>query len=133
MLPISAAHADAVLRGGDGAGAVVLARVADGLVDELAGAFADDDDEVGVLGGEEGLEAAPVLEGGLDVLLGDLIGLGVVDGEACVGVDEDCDGAGVADVVGEGGFGLGSGEVGGGEQDGEGDGSGDAGVHGLAF
>ena len=83
-----------VVRWGDAADAAVLAgEVGDGGGSELAAAFAEDDDEVGVLGAEDGLEAAPVGEGGFDVFLGDLIGIGIGGRDAGLGIYGDGDGS----------------------------------------
>ena len=69
---------DSAVVGINGAGAVVLAGIADRSVDKLAAASAEDDDEVGLLGTDDGKEAPPIGECGLNVFLSDEIGLRVV-------------------------------------------------------
>jgi len=100
-------NGDARVVRGDGAGMIaVLPRVGDGAVDHFAVAAADDDEDIGVACGENGLEATPFEKGRLDVFASGLIGVGVVEGDAGLGIDENEDGMGAHDVGGEDGFGL---------------------------
>lgn len=99
-----AADADGVVGLLHGSRTVVGREIADGAVDGFASAFADDDDEIGAAGFLDELKAAPGHERFFDVVLSRLVAEGTRERSAGVGVDDDADGAGFEDVVGDLGF-----------------------------
>src|SRR6185369_1625192 len=51
----------------------IASRIGDGGIGDVTGSFANDDDEVGVQSGEQGLEASPLKDGCFNILLGGLV------------------------------------------------------------